>query len=202
MTKAPVEYATVPRLWAGETAAILATGPSLCQEDVDYCRGKARVLVIKDAVRLAPWADVLYSGDGKWFKEYGKGLQFEGPRYSLDEGSSQWASILKNTGEMGLDLQPNGLRTGRHSGYQAINLAVHLGATRLVLLGYDAQPLKSKNHFHGEHPWGGKPVYTSFLQMFPFIVQPLKNAGVEVLNASRVSALSMFPRVQLREVLQ
>ena len=45
----------VPRLWPGETVAILGGGPSLTPADVDFCRDKARVIAIKEAHRLAPY---------------------------------------------------------------------------------------------------------------------------------------------------
>ena len=43
-----------------------------------------------------------------------------------------------NTGEEGLELDPTGLRNGQNSAYAAINLAVHMGARTVVLLGVDA----------------------------------------------------------------
>jgi len=50
----PLADPSVPRLWPGETFVCLASGPSLTQADVDYCRGKARVIAIKDVLHLAP----------------------------------------------------------------------------------------------------------------------------------------------------
>lgn len=187
---------------AEETIVCLAGGPSLTREDVDACRGRARVLAIKDAIRLAPWADVLYGCDAKWWRHYGNDLQFSGQRFTLDHFASQWAEVLRNTGDTGLELEPGGVRTGKNSGYQAINLAVHLGAHRIVLLGYDMQPDDhDRDHWFGAHPWKTRPPYGLFLQLFPSIVEPLKAIGVEVLNASRVSALTCFPRVTLSEAL-
>lgn len=183
------------------TFVCLAGGPSLTQADVDVCRGRARVIAIKDAIRLAPWADVLYACDAKWWKHYGDALQFPGQRFTLDHFASQWAEVLRNTGDTGLELAPGGIRTGKNSGYQAINLAVHLGARRIILLGYDMQPAGARDHWFGEHPWKTRPPYALFLQLFPSIVEPLKAIGVEVLNASRVSALSCFPRVAIEDAL-
>lgn len=193
---------TVPKLWPGSTVAILAGGPSLTQADVDFCRGRARVIAIKDAIQLAPWADVLYACDAKWWRHYAKGLTFTGPRYSLETESEPWASVLRNTGEMGLEIDPTGLRTGRNSGYQAINLAVHLGATRIVLLGYDMRPVNGKDHWFGPRPpsyWTLTPPYKNFLELFPSIVAPLQTLGVEVLNATPGSALTLFPAVRLED---
>ncbi len=201
-TSAVPAYASVPALWPGETVAILATGPSLCVQDIDACRAKSvRLLAIKDAIRLAPDADALYACDGHWWKHYGPTLKYDGPKYSLDQIAAPWATVLKNTGEMGLEREPTGLKTGRGSGYQAINLAVHLGATRIVLLGYDMQATKDRDHFHGAHPWKAIPPYATFLPMFRFLVKPLEALGITVVNASRVSALNDFPKMRLEQAL-
>lgn len=197
---APPTYATVPRLWPGSTVVIFASGPSLTQADVDACRGQ-HVIAIKDTIRLAPWAEVLYACDAKWWRHYGPDLTFTGPRYSLEREAAPWAQVLRNDGVLGLETRPSGLRTGRNSGYQAINLAVHLGARRIVLLGFDMQPSGDQHHWFGAHPYVAKaPPYREFLQCFQSIVAPLKAIGVEVVNASRISALTCFPRVTLAEV--
>ena len=59
--------AGLPRLADGGTVVCLASGPSLTTEDVAYVRGRATVIAVNDAVRLAPWADVLYSNDSTWW---------------------------------------------------------------------------------------------------------------------------------------
>jgi hypothetical protein len=197
----------VPRIWDGETAVILAGGPSLIAEDIEAVRGRARVIAIKDAVWLAPWADAFYCCGGEivgtWWKHYGAELLFEGLRYTLDPKAGDYASVLRDTGVTGLELDPSGLRTGKNSGYQAINLAVHLGASRIVLLGYDMQQAPDgRHHWFGAHPYNKRePPYQALLELWPSIVEPLRHCGVTVLNASRSSALDVFPRVSLEAAL-
>lgn len=184
------------------TIVCLASGPSLTQADVDACRGRARVLAIKDAIRLAPWADWLYACDAKWWKRYGDALKFAGEKYTLDHMARSYATVLRNTGETGIETDPTGLRTGKNSGYQAINLAVHKGARRIVLLGYDMQAdMTGRDHWFGAHPWRTRPPYELFLAIFPTIVAPLHALGIEVLNATRRTALRCFPCVTLEEAL-
>ncbi len=195
---------TVPKLWTAATCVILAGGPSLCHEDVAFCRDRAPVLAIKDTVTLAPWAACLYACDAKWWKHYGPALTFAGPKYALEAAAAPWAAVLRNTGETGLDPDPSGLRTGRNSGYQAINLAVHLGAARILLLGYDMQPTAGRDHWFGPRPrsyWTVPPPYATFLRLFPSLVAPLAALGIAVINCSRVSALTVFPRQSLAEAL-
>lgn len=196
--------AAVPQLWrADETCAILAGGPSLTPADVAACRGRWRVLAIKDTIRLAPWADVLYACDARWWRYYGDSLRdLSLPKYALEGGAAPWAVPLRNTGDLGLELDPTGLRTGKHSGYQAINLAVHLGARRLVLLGYDLQPAPDgADHWFGAHPYPTKsPPYADLRRVFSAIVAPLQALGVEVINATRRTALDCFPCCALEAV--
>ena len=196
-------YATAPRLWRDETCVILASGPSLTAADVAYCRGRARILAIKDAIRLAPDADALYASDAKWWAYYGDELSYVGPRYALEMAAAPWASVLKNTGSTGLELRPDGLKTGSNSGYQAINLAVHLGARKIVLLGYDMSPANGQHHWFGAHPYPNAtvPPYSLFLKCFETLVTPLRTAGVEVLNATRRTVLHAFERRSLEEAL-
>lgn len=198
----------VPREWAGETCVILATGPSLTQEDVDYVRGKARVLAVNDAYKLAPWASALYSTDARWWS-WNKGApEFTGPKWSMDH--SAWANYrsaypdvmkLRNTGSQGLERDPKGLKNGRNSGYAALNLAYHYGATRMILLGYNLQPRHGKSHFFGDHPNKQQSPYAMFRRVFQSIVKPLEKSGIEVINCTTESALTCFPKGNLRDVL-
>jgi hypothetical protein len=195
---------TVPRLCPGGTVVCLGSGPSLTQEDVDAVRGKATVIAINDTFRLAPWADVLWACDAKWwYWHWKKGVSdFAGLKFSLDKAAARYpgVQVLKKTGETGLELDPTGLRAGRNSGYQACGLAFHMGARRILLLGYDMRS-NGKDHFFGAHPDSSKPPYAICLQRFATLVDPLKAAGVTIVNCTPGSALTCFPCAPLREAL-
>lgn len=203
---------TVPRLWPGETVIILGGGSSLTPDDVAFCRGKGRVIAIKEAHQLAPWADCLFAADGKWWRHFKGVPSFDGLKYAIEQSPDQpptnWTlwpdvQVLRNTGTEGLETDPTGLRTGYNSGYQSVNLAYHLaGATRIVLLGFDmwTGPSGQQNWF-GDHPLHTKSPYPIFLQAFKSLEAPLKAAGVSVVNASRFTILDSFPRVNLEDVL-
>jgi hypothetical protein len=207
----PSIYGSVPKAWPGSTIVCIGGGPSLTRADVEYCRGRARVIAIKDAIQLAPWADVLYGCGADrggvfqhtWWYEFGDSLaSFQGMRFTLDLQATKWATVLMSTGPDGLELHPQGLRTGQNSGYQAINLAVHLGAAKIVLLGYDMRRGKAKNdHWFGPHPKRSELPYQLFLERFPSIVEPLRELGVEVINATRETALDVFTKMTLAEAL-
>jgi hypothetical protein len=200
----------VERLWPKSTVVCLATGPSLTAEDVDYCLGRARVIAVNDAYRLAPWADALYACDPAWWRWHDGVKSFQGAKWSMhhDAWSARFCAAfsdvarLKNTGETGLELDPSGLRAGRNSGYQAINLAVHYGATRIVLLGYDLQRTGGRAHFFGNHPQAGQNApYASFIPYFQTLISPLNKAGVSIVNCTPSTALTCFDRSDLRAAL-
>lgn len=198
----------VPLLCPGGTVACLAGGPSLTAEDVAFVRGTAdAVVAVNDAHRLAPWADVLYSSDQRWYAHYQGVPTFQGLKFGLQPlvAPAPWGvTVLQNTGDRGLELDPGGLRNGRNSGYAAVNLAVHLGAARILLLGYDlGHAPHGLKHWFGDHPDGLRAMspYQTFLVMFESIVEPLRQIGVEVINCSRQTALTVFPRVPLAEAL-
>ena len=203
-----------PRLWPGGTVAIFATGPSLTQADVDYCRGKVDgVVLVNDAHRLAPWGDVLYSSDRQWWPHYQGVPSFTGLRFGIGTSvgiANPFArfpeiTVLKNTGYDGLERKPSGLRTGGgNSGYAAVNLAVHLGATRILLLGYNMNWTGGRAHFFGNHPSALSQTqghFPSWREKFRTMLEPLRQLGVEVINCTPQTSISAFPQRALREVL-
>jgi len=166
---------------------------------VNAVRGKAKVIAINNANTLAPWAEVLYACDYKWW-HWHKGVpSFTGMKFSVDERSRAFhdVQVLRKSGADGLELDPGALKTGSNSGFQAINLAVHFGAKRVVLLGYDMQG----DHFFGKHPDGTVPPFQICLEKFRTLVEPLRRLGVEVINCSRKTKLDCFPRMDLADAL-
>src|SRR4051812_2852413 len=108
----------VPRLFPNSTIVCIAGGPSLTPADVDACQARARVIAINDAYRLAPWADVLYACDAKWWRWHRGVENFSGRKYALEPAASVWpgVEVLRNTGEHGLELERDALRHGRNGG--------------------------------------------------------------------------------------
>lgn len=203
----------VERRWPDATIACVASGPSLTQVDVDLLRGQVPVITVNDAVRLAPWADVAYATDHRWWQHH-RGLPtFQGLKYSMGTSVGKRnpiaqhpdVTVLRNTGADGLELDPHGLRNGRNSGAAAVNLAVHFGAKRILLLGYTMGLVNGKHHFFGNHPSGlsqtSEALYVTFRRLFETLVEPLQAAGVTVLNCTPGTRLGCFPIADLREAL-
>lgn len=221
----------LPRLADGGTVACLAPGPSLTAEDVHAVRGRAVVVAVNDAVRLAPWADVLVSVDQLWWdRNYRKMREFPGlkvrthatnqtvtrgrvgPQYCqgcqrrLTSAKPCWCHgivTLFNDGVEGVCFDPTAIRTTHNSGGAAINVAVHLGARRIILLGYDMGPDdRGRRYFHDTEATQLRSPYLTFRKRIATMVEPLRAAGIEVLNCSRQSRLECFPRVPLETALE
>lgn len=88
-----------------------------------------------------------------------------------------------------------------NSGAQAMNLAYLLGASRIILLGYD-MGATGNMHWFGSHPKGMQNGnYSSYVQCFTRLAEDLANEGVQVINCTRQTALHQFERAELREII-
>lgn len=144
--------------------------------------------------------------DRAWWNEYGNDLQEN--RAELWTTNREAARIYKLNhinGEPGggISKRPNHIALGGNSGYQAVCLAIHFGAARVVLLGYDMRNAGKLAHWHGNHVRLGNPVPAKFREWcahFELLKRHLP-AGVDVINATPDSALMCFPRMTLRDAL-
>lgn len=199
---------TVDPLWRGETVAIIGGGPSLTLEQVEACRGRCRVIAVNTAYKLAPSADILYWCDdawGHWHREDPDFRAFAGIKVALGNART-WEMdksirVLENYGERPeLCLLRDGVHTFRNSGGQAMNLAYHLGVKRMLLLGFDMKPASDgRTHWHAGASYGHRrptppqDFSRSMMPCFPELSASLKAKGVEVLNCTPGSALTVFP---------
>lgn len=203
------EFWRIPRIWPGRTVYILGGGPSLKLVDVDRLRGQ-RVIAVNNAYQIAPWADVLFFGDCRWLKWHEGGVRkFSGLKITTCD---QHLSILgealrirvvkKKNAPAGLFRDPSMLAWNANSGACAINLSVYLGAVRIVLLGFDMRKIDGQGNWHADHPNGpNHDPYGKFLARFPAIAASLQGMGVECINATPGSALTVFPIVDPAEVM-
>lgn len=169
--------------------AVLATGPSLNSEDIEKLRGKCKVVCVSDAYRLAPWADVLVSSDAQWWKVNKEAQEFEGLKFSL---APDFCGLPKQ-------IRKFDGGSGWNSGLLGIRVAVHLGATKVLLLGFD---MKSPgNHFFGKHPAPLKSSTTAHMERFKRQFQQYKPRGVQIINCTNGSALLAYPQKSLEECL-
>lgn len=194
---------SVPREWAGETVVVMASGESFTQAQADIIRASGkRSIAVNTTFRRAPFADFLYAADQEWWRhpDNADAFSFSGRRVSVTKINDKvlW---LKNSGREGLDENPSCLRTGSNGGYQALHLAYHLGARRVLLCGFDMHG----GHWHGRHPHGLRETqpehYEIFISRFATIAEPLRVRGVDVVNCNPKSSLRCFRFGNLEEEL-
>ena len=147
----------VPKCWRGERVIVAAPGPSLTQEVADRCKG-IRTIVVQDAWRLMPWADVLYGCDAKWWDVHNGCPDFAGEKWSThDDGTNSKLDVARKYGVSlvagkaadGFSLNSTVIHYGSNSGHQAVNLAILMGAVRVVLVGFDMRKVDGKSPFLG-----------------------------------------------------
>lgn len=190
---------------------IIASGPSLTQEQVDYCQGKARVIAINDNYRLAPWADILYACDEKWWKWNPEALDFKGEKWTQDKSwnenerkrhEERGVNFIQSEARPGLSTKKDVIYQGSNSGIQAINLAYLMGARKIILIGYDMKlGEKDKAHWFGDHPDKIKSNYNAWFFFYKVIADQLSELGLEIINSTIDSALTCFPKKELKEAL-
>lgn len=198
--------------WKGETVCIAACGPSLTAADVDYAGSRAdRFIVINESWRLAPDADALYAADAAWWMKRGpQPTEFRGEHWST---SAQWSDAaraarphmnwVETKGGVNIVDEPP-ICTGNNSTFQAMSLAVIWGVTRIVFIGLDLKLAPDgKDHWFGFYPDLTSPrnALGAFVSAFNCAAPQLKARGVEVVNASRETALECFPRMRLEHAL-
>lgn len=187
----------------GRPCVVVASGPSLTAEDVDYCRNRAAVIVVNDNYKLAPWADVLYAADPEWWDLHQGAASFEGLRVTQDAGAARrWRlHYIESRAKQGFSLEQGVIHQGDNSGFQAVNLAVLAECSPIVLLGFDMKMSSSKRHWFGDHPGllNKDSPYKIFASAFNEAAQ--RHPDLTIWNATRDTALECFPRVQLREVI-
>ena len=140
------EYWKVPEMWKGEIVYILGGAPSLLDEKLELIEDK-KVIGVNCAFLLGDWVDIVWFGDPPWFDWNEEKLaEFGGLKACCCEKmrfDQPAIKVLERGKKMGLEDGKN-YRTriswNWSSGGSAVNLATLLGATKVVLLGFDMKP--------------------------------------------------------------
>ncbi len=201
-----MRYWTVPKFWVGRTVAVMASGPSMSPEIADKVTHLPRVTV-NDTIFLAPDAEIIYAGDAHWWNATPAAMNFRGIKATIEAvpcirpGVPETVRILANTGRDGYEPQPWGLRTHANSGAQAVQIAAHAGAARILLLGFDMQG----GHWHEPHPaeWGdpNPKRFARWIERFRVLAAELASRGVDVINCTPGSALDSCRFMSLDDAL-
>lgn len=153
---------------------------------------------------MAPFADVLFAMDRNWWNEYAE---------SINVGMELWTSSRPAASVFGLnhiEAEHGGgvskragvVRHGSNSGFQAVSLALHFGAARVILLGYDLSFDGLRKHWHGDHGSTiGNPLNERFAAWRKLFGELARESPVPIVNASRRTKLECFPRIDLETCL-
>lgn len=151
-----------------------------------------------------PWAELVYFTDARFWGWYHAEIRGFGGRIVTAANPlrvhppDDRIEFVRNTGSSGLDLRPGCVRLGNNSGYAAINLAVTMGSREIYLLGYDLYRAGNRVHYHPEHPATGNLDKMGIF--FPSMVEPLREVGAVVKNASPRSRIEVFPKIEWSEL--
>lgn len=196
---------SVPRLWPGATVAVLASGPGMSRSVADLVRAAGLpAIAINETWRLAPWASMLYAADTEWWlAPHNTALRdYDGIKVSCMPVPG--VHMLRNSGTEGFDPDPGAVRTGGNSGYQALHVAVHAGASRVLLCGFNMDPGDAR-HWHGKHPAPlretPREMYARWIDRFDRLAPLLLARGVDVINCTPDSALRCFRKADLKDEL-
>ncbi len=200
----------------GATIVCIAGGPSLTKADCDLvaaaqAAGDCVLFGVNDAYRIVP-VQLVYGGDQKWWHTTLPGGGTHASRTKAID-TIRWRMCAQDSGAVGgiikvpgkdcpnLSREPGFVHYGGNGGYQLINVAYLVGAARIVLLGYDCgYGANNQCHWFGQHPPGVHTTsnYAEWQRKFSTIDVP----DCEILNASRRTAITAFPRVRLCDAIR
>jgi hypothetical protein len=166
------------------------------------------VIAVNDAYRIIPSAPVLYACDRAWWKAHHGVPDFAGEKWTthgqnndkMDLAEEYQLNRVQGSGDRdGFSLDPAVINYGSNSGFQAVNLAMLMGARRIVLCGFDMHGA----HFFGKHPKGLRNVssFAGFIRAFERAAKRMPQ-DVVILNATPGSMLQCFPMVNLDDMLE
>lgn len=193
-----------------KTFAVVGNGASLTEADVKLLdRPDVAVIAVNDAWRWAPWAFAIYSADYRWWDAQIskiKDAAFAGRLFAIDEGACAKFDLEHVKCEdlqrplSGLSPDKQVIRHGYSGGFQAMQIARGLGAERILLLGFD-YGATGQEHAVPATFQGSWSDFQLMLTSFDKAAPQLKEEGTEVINCTRETNLTVFPRMTVKEAL-
>jgi len=199
--------------------ACIASGPSLNQEQIDILGSykdklKMTIIGINDNWK---WkfdndfiVDHLYAADESWWKVWNETISscgFNGQKWiprDIHVAEKYNLNCIPCENKPGLGLNGK-IHLGGNSGYQAINLAVHLGAKTIILLGYDMKLGNDKKlHWFGNHGNGLRNMPHKLNEWIPKhdeLKKDLDKHKIDVVNCTPDSALYQYRKENLEKSL-
>lgn len=201
----------IPPIFAGQPAIIIAGGPSLVGFDWRQLKG-LNTIAVNRAYEVVPDAKMLWWTDAAFFRWHREALLAHAAPVKatvdlcyLPGEIPPEVHAYRQTGARGFDPTPGCVRHGNNATYAAMHVAAgDCQAAALILLGVDMKySADRRSHWHKGHgvEHFEKCFASVMLPFFPFLVSPLAERNVQVVNASPDSALRLWPRCTIQEGL-
>lgn len=188
---------------------VLAGGPSVTNEHVrlvhdwknadDANRG---VIAVTKSYLIAPWADIVHARDKRFWDHLYNDIVSK-----TDAIKTSYQANPNCPPDVSLLSIPKS-KEGNNSGFQAMLLAMALGAKNIYLLGIDMKYIRDKTHWHKGYsgPIGNSSaqretmggIFRRWMRNF----EKIDYSGVNVINCSMNSGLNLFPKKPAEEVLK
>lgn len=200
------------------TFVCIASGPSLSEYQLKVVRqrmSKCTVVSVNDNYRVFPDADILFSADSDWWLyHYDEAAlctladfrTVKGARanFLLKGGDDPYRPLIecpihRNPEEIG---QSKRTFYGGNSGITAIDFARQMGATKIILLGYDHMHT-DKTHWFGDHPpeLRTEPIFDYWIENFKHLAEAYERLGIDLVNCSYPTALTHCRQSTIEEEL-
>lgn len=204
-TWAPQPLWSVPREWPGARCFVICGGESVRAQRELVSRLKGRVIAVKHGVLLRPDADVLFFAGERAEEIAPVCLPVFKGRYVVVRGRGHRVfpqtskRVWRTTTHERWAESPTEV-AGYDAGTSAINLAMHFGATEIVVLGYD---MGGGRWFNGEVPhYLPQPPESDFqrhMQPLPSLAADARAKGIRIVNCSPISRVEAFERRPIEE---
>lgn len=197
---------TPHRVWRNADVFIIGGGPSLKEFRWQRLVGQKTIGCNSAFLHGASICTLCLFSDAHWFLAMEDELEsYAGRVVTQCEDNvveRPWVSRMARR-ESGLHTDALGF--GGNSGCSAINLALIMGARRVILLGFDCRMgNQNEMNWHDRRVEPANPeVFSKFFEGFEAIARqlPVVFPGRQVLNATPQSALPCFPLVDLDTIL-
>lgn len=198
----------VEPIWRGDRVFVVGGGQSAYAGLRHSPQLPGRVIAVKDAILLQPKAEIMFYSGKRFHKERpevwraacASGAQFW--KRAIEPGVPAWVhqvarQKVKDGQINGLSLKPTRLG-GWCSGASAVNLAFHLGAAEIVIIGLDF----AGAHWSDSHPdkYAYEETHRRHRIAVDAMARPLQDAGVKIANLSAISTLRNWPYVGIEEI--
>jgi hypothetical protein len=191
-------------------AVIIGGGSSVNEFDFSLLEKQRLVIGVNDSFKLGSFVGYVWFGDQRWYewnkeflKEYRESKKVYTCAESLEDNPD--LQCFKRGKPLGVETTLNKVSWNRTSGASAINFAYHLGARKIILIGFDMKRgNKGETHWHDNHKKKDADIDTLFLRYlepFKAIKRDADKLGVKIVNLNLNSAIEDFPKMTYKEAI-